>query len=285
MSSAAEGTPAPTDPAVWSELWPELWRRHGDRIEAMDDPPGAAMLHAAALRTGEKVLDVGCGAGSSTVEAGRLVGPTGAVVGVDISAPMIELTEARARAASLHNVTLVVADAQTHDFGQGAFDVVISRFGVMFFADTVAAFANLARSLRPGGRLSIVVPRAPQDDPWISTILTAVAPHVGEDDVDEIEKYGSFGLGEGERMDRVLAEAGFRDVDRRAVTLPIRVGTDADDVVDYLLDEPEIEAVLERTTGAQRSEALAALRIAIAPHAGPDGVVMETSVWVVTARK
>jgi len=230
------------------------------------------------------VLDVGFGAGSSTVDAARQVGPAGEVVGVDVSAPMIELTRARARAASLDNVSLVVADAQTHDFGQGAFDVVISRFGTMFFEDPVAGFANLGRSLRPGGRLSMVVTREPGDDPWLATVLAAVEPHVGADGIREVESYGSYSLGEAARLDHILSEAGFRDIERRAVTLPIRIGSDVDDVVAYLLDEPEIEAVLERTTGAERSDAIAALRAALVPHAGPAGVVMETSDWLVTAR-
>ncbi len=276
--------PDPTDPAVWNELWPELWHRHGDRIEAMDDPAGEAMLRAAALRTGEKVLDVGCGAGSSTVEAARRVGPTGEVVGVDVSAPMIELARARAHAASLHNVSLVVADAQTHDVGRGSFDAVISRFGTMFFGDPVAGFANLARSLRPGGRLSMVVVREPQDDPWLATVLDAVAPFVGGDGLDRVEDYGSFSLGVGEQLDQVLDEAGFLEVDRRAVTLAVRVGSDVDDVVAYLQDEPEIEVVLDQAE-ARRPEAVASLREALVPHVGPAGVVMESSVWLVTARR
>lgn len=284
MSSDAESMPTSTDPAVWNEVWPELWRRHGDRIEAMDGPAGAAMLREAALRTGEKVLDVGCGAGMSTVDAARRVGPAGKVVGVDVSAPMIELTGARARAASLHNVSLVVADAQTHAFDKGSFDVVISRFGTMFFDDPVAGFANLARSLRPGGRLSMVVVREPQDDPWMATVLDAVARFVGAEGRDRVEDYGSFSLGVGEQLDHVLDEAGFLDVDRHAVTFAIRVGTDVDDVVAYLQDEPEIEAVLNQA-GARRPEAVAALREALVPHAGPAGVVMETSNWLVTARR
>lgn len=261
-----------------------FWRAHGDREDIMDGPPGAAMLRAAQLRAGERVLDVGCGAGATTVDAARQVGPSGTVVGVDISKPMLEFAAARVAAAGVTNVELVAADAQLHGFGDGEFDAVISRAGTMFFADPVAAFSNLARCLRSGGRLAMVVPRGPYDDPWVATILTAAAPHLGTMEFGPLDQPGPFAFADGDRLDHILATAGFRTSDRRALTLPVRIGTDVDDVIGYLLAQPEVEMLLAGKSDNQVSGAIAAVRQALAPYAGPEGVVMETSGWLVTAR-
>ncbi|HEX6335685.1 MAG TPA: methyltransferase domain-containing protein [Jiangellaceae bacterium] len=271
--------------ALWNEVAPALWREHGDRVDVMDGPPGEAMLRAARLRTGDRVLDVGCGAGATTVEAARQVGPAGTVVGVDISPPMLKFAADRVNAAGLTNVELLAADAQVHRFGDGAFDAIVSRFGTMFFADPAAAFANLARSMRPGGRLAIVVPRAPHDDPWVAAALAAAAPHLGAAGADALNEFGTYVFADGVRLDRVLAEAGFRAVHREALTLPIRLGADADDVVGYLLAQPEVQALMAGAPADQTSGAVEALRAAFAPYAGPDGVVMDTSCWLGTASR
>lgn len=277
------GAPDAAGNVLWDEVAPALWREHGDRVDVMDGPAGAAMLQAARLRSGDRVLDVGCGAGATTVEAARQVGPTGSVVGVDISRPMLKFAAERVAAAGLTNIELVAADAQVHRFGDSEFDAVISRFATMFFADPAAAFANLARSLRPGGRLAIVVPRAPQDDPWTATALAAAAPYLGAADVDALNEFGAYVFADGAQLDRVLAGAGFGAVHREALTLPIQLGSDVDDVIGYLLAQPEVQALMADTPADQVSGAVEALRSAFAPYAGPDGVVMETSCWLVTA--
>ncbi len=261
-----------------------FWREHGDREDIMDGPHGVAMLRAARLRAGDRVLDVGCGAGATTVDAARQVGPSGTVIGVDISKPMLEFAAARVAAAGVTNVELVAADAQVYRFRDGDFDAVISRGGTMFFADPVAAFSNLARCLRSGGRLAMVVPRGPYDDPWIATILTAAAPHLGTMDVRSLDEPGPFAFVDGDRLDHILEAAGFRTIDRRVLTLPVRIGTDVDDVIGYLLAQPEVQTLLAGRSDGQVSGAVAAVRQALVPYAGPDGVVMEMSGWLVTAR-
>jgi SAM-dependent methyltransferase len=272
------------DQAESNDAMAAFWREHGDREDIMDGPPGVAMLGAARLRAGDRVLDVGCGAGATTVDAARQVGPSGTVIGVDISKPMLEFAAARVAAAGVTNVELVAADAQAHRFGDGMFDAVISRAGTMFFADPVAAFSNLARCLRSGGRLAMVVPRGPLDDPWIATILTAAAPHLGPMDFGSLDEPGPFAFADGDRLDHTLEAAGFRIIDREALTLPVRIGADVDDVIGYLLSQPEVQSLLAGRSDSQVSDAVAAVRQALAPFAGPDGVVMETSGWLVTAR-
>jgi SAM-dependent methyltransferase len=280
--------------AYWNGAGAADWRQHGDRWETMDGPFGAAMLRAAQLHAGDRVLDVGCGAGATTVEAAHQVGPTGTVVGVDISAVMLEFAATRIREAGVTNIELLEADAQVHRFGEGVFDAVISRGGTMFFADPVVAFGNLARSLRPGGRLAMVVSRGPLDNEWITTAWTALAPYVDGVDLEVTDRpqlvgwleglSGPSAFADGKRLDHILAATGFRAVDRQELTLPVRIGTDADDVTGYLLAQPEAHALLEGRSAGQVSGAIAAVRDAYAPHAGPDGVVMSASGWLVTAQ-
>jgi len=131
------------------------WIADPDRRDGVLQPVADALLEAAQLQGGERVLDVGCGCGATTLAAARAIAPNGEVVGADLSEPMIDVARRRAADAGVDNVAFVQADAQTHDFGAPTFDVVMSRFGTMFFADPAAAFANIASSMGPGGRLHI----------------------------------------------------------------------------------------------------------------------------------
>ncbi|TFG97014.1 MAG: class I SAM-dependent methyltransferase, partial [Myxococcales bacterium] len=146
----------------------------GDLLDAQIAPLGVAAMEQARPAPGESVLDIGCGCGQTSVQLKERVGPKGSVLGVDISTPMLE--RARARAAGLPNLRFTNADAQTHSFDE-RFDLAFSRFGVMFFADPVAAFANVHRALRPGGRVAVVCWQGIDRNPWLLVPLRAV--HVG----------------------------------------------------------------------------------------------------------
>ena len=136
--------------ADWAGDSAKRWASQADRLEAQLIPVSEVLFRAARLRAGEHVLDVGCGRGATTLEAARMVGRDGAVTGIDIAATLID--EARQFGAATPNVEFVIADAQRHDFDRAHFDVAISRFGVMFFDDAVAAFSKLRAAMRPGGR-------------------------------------------------------------------------------------------------------------------------------------
>src|SRR5262249_49827176 len=162
----AEQPRAPIEPASGQvpnagqlEQWAregEQWVAEADRYDAMLQSFGAAVLAAASLSPGERVADVGCGNGAMTIDAARRVGPNGRALGIDISIPMLDLARRRAKEAGVGNVEFVEADAQVHPFGGGSLDAILSRFGVMFFDDPQAAFANFASALRPRGRIALV---------------------------------------------------------------------------------------------------------------------------------
>ncbi len=209
------------DPAVFAntgqaEFWSELaptWLAMEDQLEQVGGPPGMLAMDRLGLLPGQRVVDLGCGAGRTTLELAAQVGPDGEAVGVDISAEM--LAHARERAARLGagNVRFVHADAQVHDFGQARFDAAYSRFGVMFFSDPVAAFANVRRALRPGAVLSFVCWQGVFDNEWmlipgaaVVQVTGALPPMPGPDEP------GPFSLADPERVSAILDAAGFGSV-------------------------------------------------------------------------
>jgi SAM-dependent methyltransferase len=270
----------------WEHEGARLYRKHPETNEALIGPFGQAMFDAAHLEPGEVVLDVGCGFGTSTLEAEERVAPTGRVVGVDISAAMLEGARQRVVAAGLDDIELLHADAQTHEFQAGSFDAVISRFGLMFFDDPTAAFGNLARALRPGGRLAFVCPQDPMKSEWVAVAFGAAIAVVGHPPVlGDPGAPGTFALADEDRTRSLLADAGFQDMHLDTVTRPVRLGRDLDSAAEYILALPEARQLYD----GQPAELVDALRTALFeafnPYLGSTGVVLDATAWLVTARR
>lgn len=190
----------------------EAWERRADEIGAFSDIYGLAAIEALAPRPGERVLDVGCGPGSTTLELGRRVGPDGEVVGADISAAMVAAAERRADRVAAANVSFVVADVENDHLG-GPFDAVYSRFGVMFFPDPAAAFTNIANALRPGGRIGWAVWGPLSDNPWMFLPTLAAASVLGAElSLPGPGEPGPFSLADRDHLVALLGQAGFADV-------------------------------------------------------------------------
>jgi SAM-dependent methyltransferase len=268
----------------WATEGPRQYQDYGDTNEALFTPFGQAMLDAARLRPGERVLDVGCGYGSSTLEAAGRVAPSGRVVGVDISAAMLEPARQRVAAAGLGNVELLQADAQVHAFEAGAFDAVISRFGTMFFADPKAAFANLADALRPGGRLVFVCWQDPLKSEWVAVAVGAVVATLGRTpDMGPPGAPGPFAFADGDRLARLLTEGGFRGVALETVTRTVRIGRSIDNVAGFIMSLPQSRQLFAGAPKEAVEAAVRALGAAFAPYAGTHGVVMDSAACLVTA--
>ncbi len=266
--------------AYWNEQAGPRWVTASDALDAMLEPLGRAALDQARVAAGARVLDVGCGAGHTTLEIGRRVGAEGSVLGIDISAPLLERARERARAAGLAQVSFEQADAQTEPLRD--FDLVFSRFGVMFFADPVAAFANLRRALAPGGRIVFLCWRAVADNPWMAEPMRAIAQHV-ELPPPQPGGPGPFSLADLERLRAVLERARFAELKIEPLDLPLTIGKNLETALDFVLHIGPAGSVLREHPEAEAA-ASQAVRAALAPHAGPDGVSLACASWLVSAR-
>ncbi|WP_437609744.1 methyltransferase domain-containing protein [Sorangium sp. So ce834] len=269
----------------WNEVAGPKWVALNDLISAQMRPLGALAMDRAGIAAGERVLDVGCGIGETTLELGRRVGASGAVVGVDVSAPMLDRARAAAQAAGAANVAFENADAQTAAL-PGPFDVLYSRFGVMFFADPAAAFENLRKALRRGARLAFVCWRSLQENPWLSVPTQILGRHLPLAQADP-HAPGPFAFADAARVGDVLSRAGFVRVQCEPIDqeLSIAGGRALDETVDFLLKMGPAAAALREANAAPElvDRVRADLREAIAPHAGAEGVRMGSAVWIVTA--
>lgn len=273
-----------TEREFWSAEGPQQYAEHGARWETMMAPFGAAMFDAVALQPGEHVLDVGCGWGATTVDAAERVAPTGSVVGVDFSAQMLET--ARQRTSGQDNVTLLEADAQVHQFEPASFDAVISRFAAMLFDDPPAAFANLHRAVKPGGRLAFVCWQGPLDTEWVAVALSAAARLMGrQPDLGEPGAPGPFAFADGDRARRLVEAGGFAEVTLESITRPQRIAKDTDDAAEFVLAQSESQQLLDGAPRQVRAAVADALREAFTPYTGPHGVITDASAWLVTARR
>jgi SAM-dependent methyltransferase len=263
----------------------EHWVREADRYDAMNSGFGAAMLDAADLQPGERVLDVGCGNGATTISAAQRVAPTGTVVGIDLAQAMLSLARQRADQASCDNVEFLEADAQVHPFEAGGFDAVISRFGTMFFEDPEAAFTNLRRALRPGGRLAMVCWQDVLHSEWIIVPGGAAAEHVGIPDFGPPGSPGPFALADHERLRGILEVGAFRDIAIQEITKPMRIGDDADDAIGFITSLELVRNDLFAGKPEDKIQAAVdAAREALRAYETPQGVLMNGGAWLVAAR-
>lgn len=242
-------------------------------------PLGRRAIQALAPVPGEHVLDIGCGAGDTLLDLARAVGPGGAVLGVDISGPMLEV--ARRRTADLPNVACLQADAQAHPFEPAAFDAAYSRFGVMFFPDPAAAFANIRRALKPGGRLAFVCWRAFEDNELDYLPLRAAAPHLPPGAA-EAPAREAFSFADPDMVRRVLAEAGFHRIAVEPHDQPVASGS-LEAMLAVCLRVGPLGRFL-RENPQYRDAAAPAVRAVLAARSGPAGPALGAATWIVTAR-
>lgn len=266
----------------WNSVQGDKWVRLMDRIDALLGPFGETARTELAAKPGERVLEVGCGFGSDTVVLAEAVGPGGRVVGVDVSKPMI--TQARQRAPA--NVEIVEADAQTHGLGDAVFDAVYSRFGVMFFEDPQAAFANLRRATRPGGRLAFAAWRRRAHNPWIMEMVQAARDYLELPPRPGPEEPGQFSFEDDGRIRRILEGAGWSRVTIQPCSPELEVGASVPDAVDFLAQmgptaQPLADADADTRACVTEAARVAYARFARAPDQPPR---LQFGAWIVTAR-
>lgn len=278
MKSAAEL--AAEQAAFWNGPGGQGWLAAYERIDRSIGDLGKTALAAANAQHGERVIDVGCGTGGTTAALGKSVGLSGHVLGVDISEPLIEA----ARAHRLPNATFVVGDAAMHPFHAASYDLVFSRFGVMFFGDPVAAFRNFHHALKPSGRIVFVCWRTPQENPWGLVPLRAAQPFLPPLPRLGPEDPGQYSFGDRARVERILKGADFARIEIEPLDRPIWMGKDVAEIVAGV-DRfgPLARAFAEAEPGAAE-KAKAAIAAALEPHASAEGVMLPGACWLVSAR-
>jgi SAM-dependent methyltransferase len=268
---------------AWDGLDGDIWAASADQYETRGAGHRRLLLEAAAIASGERVLDLGCGNGASTLEAARMADP-GDVVGIDLSAAMLTNARERSAAAGLTNVTFVQGDAQVHAFEPESFDVVISNAGAMFFDDKVAAFTNLRRALRPGGRIALMAWQPLEDNEWLTVLRGALA--MGRDLPSPVMGMpGPFGLADREQVRALLSQTGFTDVEFGDVREPSVFGATTDEAYALMCDDGPTRGLLEDLSDPDKATALDQLRAVIAAHETPSGVVFGTASWLIQARR
>lgn len=270
----------------WNEQVGGTWVAYQSMLDAQIGVYGREAMARARIAAGESVLDIGCGCGDTAIELAHQVGPSGRVTGVDISGPMLGRAQARVREAALANVHLELADAQTHPFLAARFDLVFSRFGVMFFSDPVAAFTNVGLALRRGGRLAFVCWRELRENPWVLVPLMAAMQHITPTPPPP-DAPGPFAFADAERVRGILDAAGYADIECAPWDAMMTLGGAAglDQAVELLLEAGPLARALRESDGSARPAVAAAVREALLPHHTPEGVRLAGAVWLVTARR
>lgn len=271
------------------------WARNQRRIDAVFAPLTDALFAQARLRVDSQALDIGCGAGDCAIIAARHLGARGRVVAADVSAPLLAVARERARieASAGAPIAFLEADAETEDFGTAVFEHAISRFGVMFFSDSGAAFANIRKALVPGGHLTFLCWRRIEENPWISVPRDLVLPLVPPVEPLPPDAPGPFRFAEAEAVGAVLAQAGFLDITVEALDQPLTLarsggGTShqaAEAAADFALEIGPVSRLLRDQPAPVRAAAHERVTETFADRAVSGAISLDAACWLVSARR
>lgn len=264
----------------WDGQGGEHWVEFAEEYDRLNRGFTEHIVGRLAPQSGERVLDIGCGNGALCLAVAPRVD---AVVGLDISGPMLENAARRAAEAGVDNVTFEKGDAQVHPRPDASFDAAVSRFGVMFFEDPAAAFANVARMLRPAGRLVFTCWQELLANEWLLVPAGAALAYVPMPDLGDGTSPGPFALSDADRVRSLLSDAGFVDVALDPVTAPMCFGATVDAAVAFLQRTEMAQTLMKDQPEETVAKAWDAVREALVPHHGPDGVVLTGAAWLVTA--
>jgi SAM-dependent methyltransferase len=266
---------------AWDGDEGSYWAANADYYDRCVALHHERLLAAADIGSQDLALDVGCGTGQLSRDAARAAS-AGSVLGVDLSSAMLEVAKARATQEHLANVRFEQLDAQIHPFESGAFDVVVSRTGAMFFGNLVAAFTNLSDALRPGGRLALLTWQPLSENEWIRELSSALAAG-REMPPPPSEAPGPFALSDPDRVRTVLGDAGLTDIELLASRADMWFGTDADDAHRFVLGQ--LGWMLQGLDDDGRARALEALRATVSRHQTDAGVTYDSAAWIITATR
>jgi SAM-dependent methyltransferase len=278
----AQSTAKPDFASYWNQAGGQAWADLQDLMDRLNQPIAEVLIDRAFPGEGGAVLDVGCGAGATTLAMAERLGPQGRCVGLDISEPLLASARRRADELGLATASLVQGDAQTYELEQGAFDAIMSRFGVMFFSDFDAAFANLRGTLKPGGRITFACWRSPQDNPLAQVPAKAAAPFLPPLPEPDLDAPGRWAFADPERVRGILSRSGWRDIAIEPLDAPTPLSLD--DAMTLNLRMGALGAALKEQNDQVREKVRTAVAESLQPHVEDGLVRMTAACWLVTAR-
>lgn len=269
----------------WNGDHGSAWARYAEIVDVMFAEITDAVLAAAAIKVGDRVLDLGCGNGGTTLAAAETVTPIGNVTAIDISAPMLERAQERADEAGLVNVTFVLGDASVYPLAENSFDAMVSRLGAMFFEDPEATFRRMAPALDSGGRIALGVWRGPRENLWAMGPVAAAKEFLDMPPRPSPEDPGPFSFADPDRVRSVLGGAGLTDIELTPLDFKIPLGRTLEEALNFVMEMGPLSAPLATVTGDNRRNAIAAITKVLEENRGADGIVrLAGACWIITAR-
>jgi SAM-dependent methyltransferase len=268
----------------WDGREGDHWVQYADRYDALSQHITPRLMEAAAIGGADRVLDVGCGCGLTTRTAARAAS-AGSAVGMDLSAAMLQVAEQRARAEGLANVRFEQGDAQVRAFLPAEFDLIISKFGVMFFEDPVAAFANLGSAIPSRGRLVFVCWQDLARNDWVMIPASGALSHVPFPDLGPEGAPGPFSLADPDHTRRVLTETGFEGIEINEIVEQMFLGDNAANATEFLRGSGMARLLFENVDADTERKAVDAVRDALEAHEQPEGIWLGSAAWLVAATR
>lgn len=267
--------------ALWNGHAGHAWVATQATLDRMFEPIEAMLVEAVRRASAHSVLDVGCGTGGTTLAIARMLGTRGRCLGVDLSEPMIAAARTRAEREHLP-VTFACADAQTHQFEPASIDMIVSRFGVMFFSDPVAAFTNLRGAARDGAALQVIVWRSAAENPFMTTAERAAAPLLPNLPPRRADGPGQFAFADNARVRSILEQSGWTHVEIHPVDIQCAVPAQA--LADYASRMGPVGVALQEVDALTRERVLQAVRAAFGEYLHGTELRFTAACWAVAAR-
>ena len=271
----------------WSGKGGDIWVERQNAMDTMLSPLGEAALNKLNFNEEENVLDIGCGCGHTTLNIAKRIGPSGNVTGLDISEPMLKRAKESAVEMSITNTLFKCVDVQTEDLGDQIYSAAFSRFGVMFFEDSIAAFKNINKSLISGGYLSFVCWQSPAVNPWQSLFIQEVKKFLDLPSPPP-RSPGPFAFMESEYVSSILEESKFQDITIEGHEAEVNMFSGrslSDSVKDYISINPVVTQMLKESSENQVAEIINSGIEAFSPYYSEKGLIFPSATWLVTARK